>query len=295
MPRDAEPNPPVPMACLNCGQSFALPRPRFCPACGQETTPRPPRLGDFIQQFGGAYFATEGALWRTLRLLLLQPGELTRQYLAGRRKHYVLPLRLYLTISLFTFLLIRLMASANIEVVADIDLDPKTTDVTIIDLGARGAGMKKGVFYCQGYPAWFCQRLQRRIDVDPKAMHRQMADLGERLVGNLGTAMFVMLPSFALWMQLAYLNRRMRYAEHLVFALHLHAFWFLVLPLLLPDLAWLSGLAGLAIVVYPLLAARRVYGGRLHWLLLRAMGVSVLYVFTLAFVMVGLVLWALIA
>ena len=46
---------------------------------------RPPTLVEFAQQFGGAYLATEGALWRTLRLLLTRPGELTRRYLAGPR------------------------------------------------------------------------------------------------------------------------------------------------------------------------------------------------------------------
>ena len=47
--------------------------------------------------------------------------------------------------------------------------------------------------------------------------------------------MFVLLPGFALWLKLAYLNRRMRYTEHLVFALHVHAFWFAALLLTLPD------------------------------------------------------------
>ena len=60
---------------------------------------RPPTLLEFAQQFGGAYLSTEGALWRTLGLLLLRPGELTRRYLNGQRKHYILPLRLYLTTS----------------------------------------------------------------------------------------------------------------------------------------------------------------------------------------------------
>jgi hypothetical protein len=283
------------MACLNCGQAFAPPRPRFCPACGQETTLRPPRLGEFVQQFGGAYFATEGALWRTLKLLLLKPGELTRQYLAGRRKHYVLPLRLYLTISLVTLLLMRVAASANIEGVVNVDLDPQVTEITIMDIGSHRAGLKDGVFYCEGFPAWLCQRLQRRIDVGPEVLQAQMAAMGERLVGNLGAAMFVMLPAFALWMQLAYAGCRLRYTEHLVFALHLHSFWFLMLPLLLPERAWLSGLARLAIVLYPLLAMQRVYGGRLHWRLLRALLVSALYGVTLFFVMAGLLLWALLA
>src|SRR6185295_17661098 len=69
----APPTEAGPAACLNCGESFGEGgerRPRFCPACGQETTLRPPTLGEFAQQFGGAYLATEGALWRSLRLLL---------------------------------------------------------------------------------------------------------------------------------------------------------------------------------------------------------------------------------
>jgi len=44
------------------------------PDCGQESHVRPPRIGEFLQQFGGAYLATEGALWRTLKLLLFRPA-----------------------------------------------------------------------------------------------------------------------------------------------------------------------------------------------------------------------------
>ena len=107
-------SPRGPAHCLNCGAPLGEPRPRFCGACGQETHVRAPRLGEFLQQFGGAYFATEGALWRTLGLLLFKPGELTARYLAGRRKHYVLPLRLYLSISLVVLLLVRVLGSGAV-------------------------------------------------------------------------------------------------------------------------------------------------------------------------------------
>src|SRR5204862_7537116 len=103
-PMQAAPPIAQPGHCPNCGVRLAEPQPKFCPDCGQETRIRAPTLHEFVQQFGGAYFSTEGALWRTLKTLLFQPGELTRQYLAGRRKHFVLPLRLYLTISLITLL-----------------------------------------------------------------------------------------------------------------------------------------------------------------------------------------------
>ncbi|MFY7948847.1 MAG: hypothetical protein ACOVRP_06500, partial [Gemmatimonas sp.] len=65
----------TPAACANCGEPFASPPPAFCPACGQESRVRAPTLGEFVQQFGGAYLSTEGALWRTLKLLLFKPGE----------------------------------------------------------------------------------------------------------------------------------------------------------------------------------------------------------------------------
>ena len=73
----------TPAACANCGEPFASPPPAFCPACGQESRVRAPTLGEFVQQFGGAYFSTEGALWRKLKFQLLKSGELTCQYVAG--------------------------------------------------------------------------------------------------------------------------------------------------------------------------------------------------------------------
>lgn len=280
-------------ACLNCEAPLADPRPRFCPACGQETNVRPPRLGEFLQQFGGAYFATEGALWRTLKLLLMKPGELTRQYLAGRRKHYVLPLRLYLTISLVVLLLIRVLAAVQMDA-------PGATPAVVFDsadkpgfaidaLGGR-AGLKDGRFYCDGLPAWVCTRLQRRLDHDPKALMNQGRELGERFMANLGAAMFLLLPAFALALMLVYGNRRLRYTEHLVFALHVHAFWFLMLGVSLLPWSWPGSAAALAVPAYTLLAMRRVYGGRWWPRLLRAAVVCMLYGVTMlvAFALLGL-------
>ncbi len=294
----AQPTPvaPPPAACLNCGHTPGEPRPRFCPACGQETNVKPPRIGEFLQQFGGAYFSTEGALWRTLKLLLFKPGELTRQYLAGRRKHYVLPLRLYLSISLLALLLVRL--GANVDLQFQPDDGPVVTKEKqnlVINMGSGRAGLRQGVFFCEGLPSWVCKRVQRRIDFDPKAMASEMSLLQERFIGNLGGAMFLLLPGFALWLKLVYFNRRMHYTEHLVFALHVHAFWFMALALAVTGVGWLVACAAMAAPVYTLLAMKRVYGGRLWPRLLRAAVVSVLYGVVLTAAVVGVGLWALLS
>jgi hypothetical protein len=287
-----------PEACLNCQQALGEPRPRFCPACGQETNVKPPTLREFAQQFGGAYFATEGALWRTLKLLLFKPGDLTRQYLGGRRKHFVLPLRLYLTISVMVLLAMRLGANLDIKTNAGGSLKSVTPaemaremhDFSVIEVGSGRAGLKQGAFFCENLPGWLCRRLQRRLDVDPKAFAAQVAELPERFIERFGSAMFLMVPLFALGLKLLYLKRGLRYTEHLVFALHLHAFWFIALACTLVPFKPVSGLAVMAMPVYAFLAARRVYGGRWWAGLLRGLAIFCGYatLLTLAMAVVGM-------
>lgn len=283
------------LACANCGESFGERgelRRRFCPACGQETVIQPPTLGEFAQQFGGAYLSTEGALWRTLKLLLLQPGALTAQYLAGRRRHYVLPLRLYLTISVLVLLALRMVADVQIKAPDAVQGTPPDLGNLVVNVGAGRAGLKDGQFFCTDLPAWLCRRIQRRMDIRPEAFVDTVRGVSERFLGNLGASLFVLLPCFALGQQLVHLNRRMRFTEHLVFALHVHAFWFLMLGLTLQPLGWLKVVAMLAVPVYALLAMRRVYGGRWWVLLLRAALVTALYLLALALAMTGVALWS---
>jgi hypothetical protein len=285
--------------CTNCGAPLPQPEPPFCPQCGQETRVRAPKLGEFLQQFGGAYFSTEGALWRTLKLLLIEPGELTRQYLAGRRRHYVLPLRLYLTISLVVLLAIRVLGGAAIETgMASEDAvkveDGKPWTYNLLSFGPGvGAGSRDGKFFCEGLPQWMCKRLERRSAGSTVELRGQLSSMGERLLSNLGLAMFVLLPSFALWLKLVYFNRRLHYTEHLVMALHLHAFWFAMVALTLVDQVWLTVAASCAVPVYTIVAMKRVYGGRFVWRLLRAATVFVLQLLALTVAMILVVLVAL--
>jgi hypothetical protein len=285
----------IPPSCPNCGHRLAEPALPYCPACGQETRVQAPSLREFAQQFGGAYLSTEGALWRSLWLLLRRPGELTRQYLAGRRRHYVLPLRLYLTISVLTLLLLR-----TVDSTVSLDFDAahpppelRNGKINLVILG--NAGLKNGVFYCHDMPHWMCARLQRRLDLEPKALGQQLGAFKDRFVNNLGSGMFLLLPGFALWLKLVYFNRRLRYTEHLVFALHVHAFWFLALALSLPvsDIPWLSVPLFLSVPWYTLAAMRRVYGGRRWPRLMRAALISALYGFSLVLVLAAIALWSL--
>jgi hypothetical protein len=284
--------PAPPAACLNCNEPFGAMRPRYCPACGQESSLKPPTMREFAQQFGGSYIAIEGALWRTLKLLLFKPGAITVEYLQGRRRRYVLPLRLYLTISVVVLLLMQALATVDIKL-DDKSRTPETPKTFTIGIGFGETGLKDGVFFCNGLPAWVCTRVQRRLDIEPKAIMKEVAAYGERFLAHLGGAMFVLLPGFALWLRLVYRNRGLHYTEHLVFALHVHAFWFLMLGLIISKLAFVSDVAWLIVPIYTLLAMKRVYGGRWWPRLLRAGVVCMLYGITMVITLAGVALWAL--
>ncbi len=48
------------------------------------------------------------------------------------------------------------------------------------------------------------------------------------MIGVAPYVIFLLLPVFAGIMMLTYRSRRMTYGEHVVFSLHLHAFWFIL-------------------------------------------------------------------
>ncbi len=78
--------------CLNCGASLLG---NHCHSCGQKAKVHR-TLGAFWHDFLHSIFHFEGKVWRTLPLLFLKPGELTRRYVHGERARFVSPLALFL-------------------------------------------------------------------------------------------------------------------------------------------------------------------------------------------------------
>jgi hypothetical protein len=304
------------LACRNCGTPAPM---KFCPECGQETTLHSPTLGEFLHEFVGHYVALEGALWRTLRLLLTQPGRLTREYLDGRRRRYVLPLRLYLTCSFLFFLAVKLTPSPSLDHPVVIDATGKrlgsvaelrsraaaAASAASVTAAARASGVAASAASAAG-----AQRPRHEMlrPVDCGAPDQRGCNWLETLVNNSGAGysehpqelvqhiqahlvayapylVFLMLPAFAGIMKLTYLNRRMSYGEHVVFSLHMHAFWFLLFLAiwLLPESV--GGLLQLAVPVYGVWAMHETYGG--GWLPTIARAVFASAIYTLALTVVA--------
>ena len=275
--------------CRNCGADAPD---AFCPKCGQETAAHPPTLGEFLHEFLSHYIAIDGPLVRSIWLLISAPGRLTREYLAGRKRQYILPLRMYLTISLLVW--------AGIGMIEHVHFDDKSLftgsldNVEIVNFGlaAPRVTIKNGVFSCIGLPDSSCKRLKRRFGGSEEELREGLNGIPLQMLGYTSYSMFATVFLFAAFVKLVFRNRHMLYGEHLVFAFHLRSFTLICLLLigLLPS--WGTPVVFLSGAIYYLLAIRRVYGGSWPSLLWRGAVAAVLDV---AGMLVGAIVAALVA
>jgi hypothetical protein len=197
-----------------------------------------------------------GKIPKTVKLLVLQPGQLTRDFVEGRRARYISPLRLYLTFSLLFF--------------------------ALAALNPRGGIIRVGTGPNANAPS------------NP-VEEKQTDDIAHTLQKQLPRLMFVLMPVFGV-LTLAFYRRQQRYyIPHLYYSVHLHAFLFLILAVVSTlGLAGRYGkMAGsvlfLAFIPYHYLALRRFFGeswGKTAW---KGTAIGVLYLLVVVALMIALV------
>lgn len=253
--------------CPNCGNTTPG---KYCSECGQWRGERRVSLGRMLKEAIEDQLSLNAALPRTLRALVLKPGFLSAEYIDGRIQRYIPPFRLYLVTSVVFFLLLSFLARGGSGVVDYGDgVDVNDTTATVLELFQRGDTTAEGVprnrRFAPIHTGW------SELDSLANSRAREVADqppgeLGRYITGTIlqrvPTAVFLMLPLYALLLFVLFFRRRRFYVEHFVFALHTHAFAFVLftLTLLGQKLPWAGGLLTLWMFVYGFLALKRFYG-----------------------------------
>ncbi|HKY96926.1 MAG TPA: DUF3667 domain-containing protein [Gemmatimonadaceae bacterium] len=249
--------------CLNCGAELSGP---YCSQCGQEDNELRVSLKRLFRDFLAEQVGLETKVPTTLWKLVSRPGLLTKEYLAGKRVRSLLPLRLYLSASVVYFLLLSLPGlgvdlSKQVKITgvdsAAIDSASRekaaNSNMTITVPGAKISGNPNGST---------AERFVRKRSDRFKAMSPQESVNYFRaaFLKYMPNAVFFLLPVFAFILYLLYRTTGRFFAEHLIFALHVHAFSFvaLILALILPDA--LDIIVPVWILVYLFIALRKVYG-----------------------------------
>lgn len=246
---------------------------RFCANCSQAADVHVPTTRELLHELLEGITHSDSRLWRTLRTLWFKPGKLTEEFVAGRRVAYLPPFRLYLVLSILFFLLASLVHIDNVEVMNFDDALKANGPAAGASVPAAESNNKCANVDIPGHPAWNA-RIKRACEA---TVRDNGASWVHVVFATLPKAMFIFLPLIAFLNMLLYWRPRYRYAEQLLFFVHLHAFYFSIAILLLliseaagawPKLGgvagFLSTILGWTLPVYSLMAMRRVF--RRSWL-----------------------------
>ena len=296
--------------CPNCGYA---PMESFCPQCGQSDRHYARSLGSVVLEFLREMFELDSRLFRTLKLLFFKPGSLTREFSRNRRVSFVSPVRLYIFASFVFFLLLSLLGDFGEGAVIRIDDDREGAVTQPSDAVAPSPTEERLAAFRASLPPEQQRKADDMLRRPEGSIGRQLilaaagADFAEwnwierfivaaavdilhdpsvirqRLLANMPIAMFFVLPVLGVVLAVFHFRKKKRfYVEHLVFAIHIQTFTFLVyaVALLLPD-EGLGGLirAGCLLIPYPyfVIALRRYYENGWVLSVAKSVGVYVLY------------------
>lgn len=285
--------------CENCGAPLTGP---YCAQCGQPAIDYHRSFGSLLADAADAFFNIDARFFQSFGLLLVKPWRLTNEFVEGKRVRHVHPLRVYLIASVIFFLVINFLARGT-HLQAQRDAKEKNlalgfssptpvplvaqTPASSFSLGMSARPSPTAAFLPEKSGAFlqfdgeeeksdFGRWIEKRANEKIGPMGGDRGDLFlKALIQNLAPMVLCCIPLFALVLKILYVFKRRFYIEHLIFALHTHAFVFLSTVIIIGIgflLTWktpapltpiVCTFLGFAVVLQLLIAIRRVY--RQNW------------------------------
>jgi hypothetical protein len=233
--------------CLNCGAEL---HGAYCQACGQKAISLQLGARDFVHEATHETLHLDGKIVKTVKLLVSKPGQLTKDFVEGRRARYISPLRVYLTFSLLFFFLAA--------------VTPRGEGIIRVGTGRSATA-----------PA------------DP-ADEKRADEIAHVLETQLPRLMFLLMPAFGLLTLALYRRKLPYYVPHLYYSIHMHAFMFLLLSVV--ALLGLTGRYGkmigstvvFACIPYHYLALRRFFGESWSTTAWKGTAIGIVYLLVIA-------------
>jgi len=244
--------------CPNCNELLWG---QYCASCGQRARVRMITFWELLKDAGDLLASLDSRIWRTLGLLMFRPGRLTLDYLQGKRARFVPPVRLFVASSIVFFFITSLNTRFEFGPDAAIVTGPATgpqveepapsTPRTVEspesgDPEAEGPARPRGrvsvgtggginfddscnVDY-SGAPDWLARWVppERAVEICRRVTADHGRSFARALLSNVPAMMFLFLPLMGFVMKLAYPLAGRYYAEHLLFLVHYHSFFFLL-------------------------------------------------------------------
>ena len=264
--------------CLNCEAVLEGP---FCAKCGQRDSKLDISFWEMVRDYLGDAFTFDSRFWKSLRKLMVKPGFLTLIYNSGKRVRYTPPLRLYLFISVFFFASVTLLNPQFLKInEIQVSQPQETTGTETTPPAPALREPPKQETSPEHGGGGSIGQLMIALKDDTEVINKTISK-------RLPQIVFLLVPIFALLVALFFRGSGLHYLQHLVFALHIHAFNFVVLGFL-TLLAWIFPplepfrVAGIPVAaIYLFMAASRNYGKGFWGTLLRTFLLGSTYVLVL--------------
>ena len=220
------------ITCPNCQKSFDKEF-KYCPECGQANKKLKLDVKYFFSEFLSGMFNLDSKIFRTLKLLFLKPGMLSKEFIAGRRNSYIPPVRLYLIGSLIYFTISALL---NDPVKLKSDHSSITQDgivITLDELDSLKSTNNESDTTLQN------DNISDSLLIENMTLGKAQKlttkegrkQFNENIKKYLPIGMFIFVPLTAFLFFILF-RRNSYYIEHLIFVIHLQTLFYLIFTII---------------------------------------------------------------
>ncbi|MBN1821069.1 MAG: DUF3667 domain-containing protein [Prolixibacteraceae bacterium] len=311
---------------ITCGNCQTFYKGHYCPECGQPAKEFDRPFSFVIYDFLGNITAFDSRFFNTFWKLATRPGFLTKEFFAGRRIRYSPPFRNFIFLSFVMFLLLQYFTDKGLSKALENDINkgkvllgngknetlrdslllnmPQNLDSILAVEGVEkdfnfdfatlrdSNNLKSSLLE-------LADQLENKLEkiTDPKKrkkyqtyirLCRSPEQAMARILKYISYAFFLLLPIFALILKLFYIRRKQHYVRHLIFSIHVHSFWFLVVTIIMLIYLIFNNVSDavpliltLLCGVYFLMALKNFYKQGIGKTILKWIGISFIYYFVL--------------
>ena len=225
--------------CVTCDEPL---RDEYCYKCGEKVHHRHEfALHHYAREIIHQIIHLDAKIFKTLQILTTRPGQLTEEYLLGRKNKYIRPIRLYLSLSMLYFFSFSFFdKAALLDIRLLIKFDFSGLLLPAVTAKQQAMGLAGEMFF---------------------------RTINQQLNNKIALLLFLAIFAYALVFKLIFLAKQRYYAEHLIFCLHLMSFSFMrdvaFLPIFLFNKPLGFSLALFTTVIYLFLSVKRVYSANI--------------------------------